>query len=49
MHSVHEEHMLDSFCGFDQFADNHYAYDGSYSLDKIAEHGDKNGYKYHWW
>jgi hypothetical protein len=26
--SVHEKYMVSDVCGFDQYMDNHYAYDG---------------------
>lgn len=28
MHSVHKKYMVSDVCGFDQWVDNHYAYDG---------------------
>jgi len=40
-------------CGFDQWFDNHYAYDGtagsSAALDRYVENAKNNGLPYHWW
>lgn len=46
--------MLSNVCGFDQYADNHYAYDGAVpnytpNLDQYAKHADSLGLPYHWW
>lgn len=46
MRSVHEKYMISDVCGFDQYIDNHYAYDGMgggghgppTALDKYAKH-----------
>lgn len=56
MRSVHNEIMVSDVCGFDQWMDNHYAYDkgpGSGGkptyLDLYTEHAKKMGLQYHWW
>lgn len=55
MHSVHKSTWKDGTCGFDQWFDNHYAYDGMpqeghrVDLDKMVENAKNLGYPYHWW
>jgi hypothetical protein len=55
MHSVHKAIWKDGFCGFDQWFDNHYAYDGMpqenhpVDLDKMVANAKKLGSPYHWW
>jgi hypothetical protein len=55
MHSVHKTYMISDVCGFDQWVDNHYAYDGDAQggrptmIDKFAEKAKSMGLQYHWW
>ena len=57
MRSVHKEVMVSDVCGFDQWIDNHYAYDGMGGggggpptfLDVYANHAKSLGLQYHWW
>jgi hypothetical protein len=55
MHSVHKTVMKSGVCGFDQWVDNHYAYDGearstdTKPLDTYVANAKKLGYPYHWW
>ena len=50
--------MVSDVCGFDQWIDNHYAYDGKVGpgsggpptyLDVYANHAKSLGLQYHWW
>lgn len=57
MLSVHKKYMVSDVCGFDQWVDNHYAYDGGRPsgggrpsmIDKFAEKAKSMGLQYHWW
>ena len=56
MMSVHKKVMVNQVCGFDQWIDNHYAFDGDIRdgyrptmLDVYARHAEKLGLPYHWW
>lgn len=46
---VHDDIFVDSFCGNDQWFDNHYAYDSDIPLVDFADHAERLGLKYHWW
>merc|ERR1719310_2522843 len=51
VNGVHDEYVKSPSCGFDQFADHHWAYDGSgrtETLSSLAKKLDKAGYKYRW-
>ena len=47
--------MTTEVCGFDQWMDNHYAYDGNphnnktHYLDAYAQKAQKMGLQYQWW
>lgn len=51
MRSVHDKVMVSDVCGFDQWIDNHYAYDGKRcigcpqptNIDDYAAHAKKLG------
>lgn len=53
MHSVHKEVWKNGVCGFDQWFDNHYAYDGlareAAPIDRYVANAKNLGYQYHWW
>lgn len=56
MHSVHKKVITSPVCGFDQWMDNHYAYDGDMSsggppkmIDTYVNKAKKMGLQYHWW
>lgn len=56
MRAVHDKIMISDVCGFDQWMDNHYAYDGDMSsggppamIDEYANHGKRLGLPFHWW
>ena len=55
MHKVHNQVMVDELCGFDQWIDNHYGYNGNVkqmgplSLDLFTQHAKSLGYPYHLW
>jgi hypothetical protein len=50
---VHKDVMVDGTCGFDQWADNHYAYDVPSDvetpIDIYVDNAKKNGLEHHWW
>lgn len=50
---VHKKYIVSNICGFDQWIDNHFAYDGAMGrgkdLDDYADHFEKNGLLYRWW
>ena len=52
---MHRRIMVSPVCGFDQWIDNHYAYDGDArlgfqtDLSVYANHVEKLGLQYHWW
>lgn len=57
MRDTHKKYMVSDVCGFDQYIDNHYAYDGEggggsgppTDLDVYSRHVKKLGLQYHWW
>jgi len=51
VNSVHDEYIKNANCGFDQFADHHWAYDEMSRLEtlsSVAKKCDAGGYKYRW-
>jgi len=53
--ALHDEVVLNNVCGFDQYMDNHYSYDGS-DIDSFhtfigdwADQAESLGLKYHYW
>jgi len=51
VNSVHDEYVKNTNCGFDQFADHHWAYDyrgQSETLSSAASKLDAKGHKYRW-
>jgi len=52
VNGVHDKYVKSHSCGFDQFADHHWAYDGfndkTESLSSVAKKLDAAGYKYRW-
>jgi len=57
MRATHDKIMVSGVCGFDQWMDNHYAYDGQGGpthgrpkmIDEYVNHAKKLGLPYHWW
>lgn len=43
---AHDEYIIDELCGFDQWADDHWAYDLTGTTDSIVENLKKYGYGY---
>ena len=51
VNSVHDQYIKSPICGFDQFADHHWAYDGesrTETLSSVAKKLTAAGYKYRW-
>ena len=52
VNGVHDEYVKSVNCGFDQFADHHWAYDklqsDSETLMNVSQRLEENGYKYRW-
>jgi len=51
VNSVHDQYIKSTNCGFDQFADHHWAYDArtqSETLSSVAKKLDAKGHKYRW-
>ena len=53
VNSVHDEYVKSPICGFDQFADHHWAYDEFESktetLSEVAKKLAAGGHKYRWY
>jgi len=51
VNGVHDEYVKSTNCGFDQFADHHWAYDemsGRETLSSVAKKCESGGHKYRW-
>ena len=49
MHSVHKEVIKSDICGFDQWFDNHYAYDQQHMDNSVfVAKAESMGYQYRW-
>ena len=51
VNSVHDQYVKSTSCGFDQYADHHWAYDArgnDITLSSVATKLESGGYKYRW-